>query len=311
MSRFNVNKIIDDDDEIFDSEIKNNDSDSDSNSKTGSTKKDTSRENSNYVDIKDSVEKDIDILNDIDLEELKNVNIIDADVENDVENEEDEDKFEEKIKNQEKEIQEVQKKFSHNVERLKTRRFQSHTVLKFESLKLDDDVTKIEEEIRFDEVNSEFVLDPTEKFYVKKNKVEDKENNSFVYGRFNTDKLVTLKKQMTESSPPKKNVKFSVKKVIFEYPEGNELPDYVPKEIKSKKNSKSKGKKKKNNFQEEDDLTESEMKKLEEIRQKREEQRLAKLAEQEEKKKSTPINIHSDVKSVGSKSSKGKKGKKK
>lgn len=310
MSKFSVNKIIDIDQDIFDSEIKNKDSESSSNSKTGSTKKDTSRENSKYLINKDSMEKDIEILNDIDFdfEDLKNVNIIDADVEMDMENEE-EDKFEEKIKSQELEIQEVQKKFSHNVEKLKTRRFQSHTVLKFDSLKLDDDVTKIEEEIRFDEVNSEFVLDPSEKFYIKKNKVE--ENSSHVFGRFNTDKLVTTKKYITEASP-KKNVKFSVKKVIFEYPEGNELPDIMPKEPK-KKNSKSKGKKNKKNYQEEDDLTESEMKRLEEVRQKREEQRLSKLAEQEEKQKpkenkETKVN---DNKSVGSKSSKGKKGKKK
>lgn len=308
MSKFSVNKSIDSDKDIFCSEIKNNDSDSSSNSKTGSTKKDTSRKNSDYLNSKDSMEKDIEILNDIDLEDLKNVNIIDADAEIDMENEE-EDKFEEKIKNQELEIQEVQKKFSHNIEKLKTRRFQSHTVLKFGSLKLDDDVTKIEEEIRFDEVNSEFVLDPSEKFYVKKNKLE--ENNLHVFGRFNTDKLVTTKKHDTESSP-KKNVKFSVKKIIFEYPEGNELPDIMPKESK-KKNSKSKGKKNKKNYQEEDDLTESEMKKLEEIRQKREEQRLSKLAEQEEKQKTKEtkeIKVN-DNKSVGSKSSKGKKGKKK
>lgn len=314
----------------------------------GSTNKD-SNSNSNKCNFK-MMEDDFmkkDFLEDLDLNLINNIDLVD----DDDKQEEDENNFEEELKKQAEEVEGVLKKklSNHNVEKMKTHSFQSTKVLKHNIFMLDDDVKKIEEEIRFDlGNNSEYVLDDSEQYYIRKS-LKEQQKAGFKPVRFKTcgninknplKNLDSLNDNSDEDSdneekknininrqnvsPPRKNVKFSVKKVIFEYPEGDNLPDILTKEDEENGvNSNKKAKKKKKVLNDDDELSEAELKRLEEVRKKREEQRIAKEIENEEKKKKQEElealkqetnKSNTSFTSKGSKNSKGggkKKGKKK
>jgi len=238
--------------------------------------------------------------------------------------EDEDDEIEKEIKKQESLTLQKFSKVKVDCER-KPRGIQSTKVLKHNSLKLDNDVVKIEEEVRFEiGEQSEYVLDPSEQFYVKKKILTTnlnnlkKDNNSCNLAKpgqmkYNTTKMVSsgkkdifafhdwnkekeIDKELEKEAEKKiglmtekKNVKFSVKKIVFEYKEPEEeLPD-----LPIKKKSSKKQKKKENDDEEEEDdsgLTEKEREKLREIREKRMKSKLAKQVESIEKK-NTEIEI--------------------
>jgi hypothetical protein len=184
-------------------------------------------------------------------------------------------------------------------------------------LKINDEVTKLEEEIRLViGNNSDYVLHPSEMFYVKKDKlhlpVRSLTTNLLEFNhldKFNEDLKKEEKKKEEQNERTyvkrfysKKNVKFSVKKVVFEYNDNKELPDFVPNSnSKSKRNSILSTRSKFSNLNNkeipnlsessEDDsadssddgeLSSKEKEKLNELKRKRQEREIAKKVELEE-----------------------------
>lgn len=196
---------------------------------------------------------------------------------------------------------------------------------------LEDDVVKIEEEIRLDlNKDSEYVLDPSEQFYIKKDELKkiresrddlfDCQANRFHSTNLPVNKFLTNSSLNIESTSKEvskvenevenqekdekidsdeefertrrrfesgKSVKFSVKKVVFEYPEEAECKGQTKFYQSSKVFPNSTLKEKENNNSDSDSdgdgLTEKERQRLEETRKRREEQALAKKVEEEEK----------------------------
>jgi hypothetical protein len=182
-------------------------------------------------------------------------------------------------------------------------------------MQINDEVTKLEEEIRLVISNtSDYVLHPSEMYYVKKNSlhlpVRSLTTNHLECNhldKFNEDLLKEEKKKEEEKQElyvkrfnSKKNVKFSVKKVVFEYNDNKELPDFVPTKT-NKRGSILSTKSKFSNINKEipklsessdDDsasdssdnggLSQKEKEKLNELKRKRQEREIAKKVELEE-----------------------------
>jgi len=202
---------------------------------------------------------------------------------------------------------------------LRLKKTQSTKIANISIFKINDDITKLEEETRLEISNtSEYVLDPTEQYYIKKNKlympkmpVRSNTNKQIISDQM--DKFIAeIKKDEKKVEDEKevkyvkrfdtnKSVKFSTKKVVYEYNDDKTLPDFVPK-MKAKSNTCSskfniggnipKLPESSDNDSEsddslvlEDELTEKELEKLKEIKKKREEQEIAKKIENEERQK--------------------------
>eukprot|EP00340_Litonotus_pictus_P001035 CAMPEP_0170515394 /NCGR_PEP_ID=MMETSP0209-20121228/1834_1 /TAXON_ID=665100 ORGANISM="Litonotus pictus, Strain P1" /NCGR_SAMPLE_ID=MMETSP0209 /ASSEMBLY_ACC=CAM_ASM_000301 /LENGTH=308 /DNA_ID=CAMNT_0010799863 /DNA_START=9 /DNA_END=936 /DNA_ORIENTATION=- len=236
----------------------------------------------------------------------------------------------------------LKSKFSKiNIDVNKRARFQSTKVLNHNIYKLEDDVTKIEEEIRFElGEKSEYVLDPSETFYSKR---ANSMSPGLLPNRYNTSNIIGHSydisgkvekkepKEKAEESHPhfdlkegekkefqpqkmSKNVKFSVRKVVFEYPD-HDLPDFVPEKKSKKKNMKNIEKVVVSDSSEDDDsgLTQKEKEKLAEIKKKREEAQIAKKIEDlknKKKKEELQAKLNEEKESKSKSSSKGKKGSK-
>lgn len=119
------------------------------------------------------------------------------------------------------------------------------------------DVTRTEQEVILDlPQDSEFVLDESELFYRRKSPE-----------KINSSKNEECKTEVIS----KKRVLFSTIKVVYEFYQKPELPDFKSSKQKEAKSSKSK-KKQKSNYKsknDDDDLTEDEIQRLNELRKKR------------------------------------------
>lgn len=257
-------------------------------------------------------------------EDTGNIHMIEGEEEDERDEEEEEKKMLDELQKQQHITLDNNKFINAKVDcERRPRGFQSTKVLSHNTLKLDNDVVKIEEEVRFEiGDNSEYVLDPSEKFYIRKKMVTDNlKKVEFKpaptnFGKYGTSKEIAkskidnynesntteedheseMKKKLLQD---KKNVKFSVKKIVFEYKENDdELPDFVP--IRKKSSGKVQAKKiKKSSFSSEeennedkeseegenDGLSEKERQKLKEIKEQRMKSQLAKEIETIEKMK--------------------------
>lgn len=232
----------------------------------------------------------------------------------------DDNKIEEEIIEKENSNQEYQKRFSNaKVESIMHPKSHNPKVLAHQSYQLNDNVTKIEEEIRFElKETSDYILDSEEKFYFRKTylistNVPVNKNLEMNNEKFNNNESKPNNKKQEESL--EKRVKFSVQKIIFEYPMGEELDDYKQKISSKIKKSKESNKVKNKKPANDDDLTESERIKLEEVRKQREAAEIAKKLEAEELERirvSQKIDVDTNKKENTEKPSKlDKKGNKK
>lgn len=187
----------------------------------------------------------------------------------------------------------------YNILKLNSTKVITHTSNIF---KISDDITKIEEEIRFEVGgNSKYVLHQSEKFYCKPDEIKrsytsniinsdaHKKKDEYILNGLNSkeieEKILSENELNMVKSKTSKNVKFSVKKVIFEYPDQPPLVDLKKnsnvkvKILDSSENSGSE------DDEDDDELTEKEKLRLKEIKKKRKEQEEAKKVEREEKER--------------------------